>query len=123
MNIFEEINRLEEKYGEEFTWYYPAEKTFHIKEAYREIGEEHALWNKELTLIAACTFCDDILFSTDDDSMPYVIIHLTYNENQKGFPKYQAFSYCEDVIKYIEDEFVLNYLCDPKLIRERGLTI
>ena len=110
MTMIKLINGLQEKY-DEFNWWIPENKKFYEKEAYKEIIKGHDLWDTRLALIAACSSCDDVLFHTDDRTKPYVIVHLTYNRNKDiEYPRYRAFSSCEEVINCIEDEFTFEFL-------------
>ena len=101
------IDNFYQEYGDKFDWM-PisfSNKTFR-DQAYKEIKKGHALYGKTMYAVAKCGSNDDILFVTVDDNGNdlYVIIHLTYSENNDAsYPKYITLGNIHDAVNYFEN--------------------
>ena len=116
MTAEEIFSDLYDKYGEDFNWYMipfsQANGTF-VTELKKEIGKDHFLYSKEILEVAKCESNDDVLYVTGGEagSDIYYIFHLTYSvQNLAGFPKYKEFADIYAVKKYLEQEFIENYM-------------
>jgi len=106
MEIIDEINKLCDKYGEDFNWsIVPMDNNF-----VRELQIETDLSQySEVTAIARSESSDDVLFLFDNSI--YRIYHLTYSKcNAKGFPKYKEFFDTKEVVAYIDKQYICEYL-------------
>lgn len=106
IDIIGEINRLHDKYEEDFNWgIVPKENRF-VVELKRET--DISQYN-EVIAIARSYSCDEVLFLFDNGI--YRIYHLTYSANNaNGFPRYTEFSDGQKVIEYIEKKYIEEYL-------------
>lgn len=108
------FQRLSRRYGDEFNWHViPVSDTFFVSELKKELGKDHILFNKSILAVAKCDARDDVLYLIDngDKTEFYCIFHLTYSEhNSHGFPEYKEFADIQAVEKFIEQEFVPEYL-------------
>jgi len=106
IDIISEISRLCDKYGEEFNWgIVPLENGF-VRELEKETDVSQY---DEVKAIARSYSCDEVLFLFDNNI--YRIYHLTYSTNNlKGFPRYKEFLDVEQVVEYIENQFIEEYL-------------
>ncbi|PWT28910.1 hypothetical protein [Butyrivibrio fibrisolvens] len=101
-NVISEINKLEEKYGEEFNW----GTEFNPECFEAELKRETTITPfKSVKTIARSYSNDDVLFVLDDEI--YRIYHLTYSG---GNPRYQEFADGQAVVDYIEKQFINEYM-------------
>ncbi len=107
------INNLENKYGDDFNWMGISNfssKTSFVDELKIELGENHALNDKDIFALAKCTSNDDVLFSyMEGDKEIFFIYHLTYSHHIEC-SKIYAFENVESIERYLEQQFVENYL-------------
>jgi hypothetical protein len=54
------------------------------REAAIEIGPDHDLSGRALTVIAACSACDEVAFQIDDGT--FALVHLTWIRRQEPAP-------------------------------------
>ncbi|SHH14857.1 hypothetical protein SAMN02745229_00356 [Butyrivibrio fibrisolvens DSM 3071] len=101
-NVISEINKLEEKYGEEFNWGTDLKPEYFETELKRETTIAPF---KSVKAIARSYSNDDVLFVLDDEV--YRIYHLTYSG---GNPRYQEFTDGQAAVDYIEKRFLNEYL-------------
>ncbi len=101
-NAISEINKLEEKYGEEFNWGTALNPEYFEAELKRETTI--APFKSVKTIARSCSN-DDVLFVLDDEV--YRIYHLTYSG---GKPRYQEFNDVQTVVDYIEKQFINEYM-------------
>lgn len=102
-SIINEINKLSEKYGDEFNWgIIPENNTF-----VRKLLDETNISDYcSIEAIARSYSNDDVLFLFNNKV--YRIYHLTYSkQNIEGFPKYVEFTDGKAVIEYLEKQ--VNY--------------
>lgn len=104
-DIVSSINRLCDKYGEDFTWgIVPKENRF-VSELKKETDISQCV---EVKAVARSYSCDEVLFLFDNKI--YRIYHLTYSANNiTGFPKYTEFLDECAVVEYIEKQFIKGY--------------
>lgn len=100
------IERLLEKYGEDFLWFELADnvklKQFLEKRLITELVPEHDLYSKGKNYIAIAKNegNDDVLFQ---EGQEYYIVHLTWSTGSVNFPKYKKF--CGDeIVAYLEND-------------------
>jgi len=106
IDITSEINRLSDKYGEDFNWgIVPRENGF-----VDELKKETDISRYNIVVaVARCYSCDDVLFLLDNGV--YRIYHLTYSTNHaNGFPRYTEFFDSQKVIEFIEQKYIEEYL-------------
>lgn len=101
-NVISEINKLEEKYGEEFNWGTDLKPEYFEAELKRETTIAPF---KRVRALARSYSNDDVLFVLDDEV--YRIYHLTYSG---GKPRYQEFNDGQAVVDYIEKQFINEYM-------------
>jgi len=108
MTFDELYGNLYAKYGEKFNWKMLSfiDKTY-IQEAEQEIKKGHFLYGKRLWSVAKCTDNDDVLFVTGNDGKDlYVILHLTYNDNQDiNYPEYVLIDNIYELEKYLIKQY------------------
>ena len=105
-SIISEINRLCNKYGEDFNWGIIPEENGFVRELKKETDISQY---GDVKAIARCYSCDDVLFMLDNNI--YRIYHLTYStHNENGFPRFMEFVDISKVIAYIEKQFIEEYL-------------
>ena len=102
-DVIREINKLEEKYGEEFNWGTEIDRKYYQRELEKEMVLE-PLPFLDVKALAKSYSNDDVLFLLD--SKVYRIYHLTYSD---GEPRYTEFLDGEKVVEYIEKRFVDEY--------------
>lgn len=100
-NIIKEINKLEEKYGEEFNWGTELNAEFFENELKSETSIKPY---NEAKALARSYSSDDVLFVIDDEV--YRIYHLTFSS---GKPRYQEFVDGQAAVDYIEKQFIKEY--------------
>lgn len=104
IDIKEIIERLEEKYGEDFTWFIPEKLEVFDKELQAELTDEHPLKGIKLRAAAKNEINDDVLFLS---AKTCYIVHLTWNRNEiKGYPKFIKVEYSK-LEKYLEEDYLL----------------
>lgn len=106
---------LYDKYGEEFNWgMIPFNKTgYFVNELKNELGQENIIFSNRIYAVARSYSDDDVLylFGGDGRGDVYRIYHLTYSsKNTDSYPQYKEFSDIQEVKKYIEEQFVSEYL-------------
>ena len=100
-SIINEINKLSEKYGDEFNWGTVPENNTFVREL---LDETNISDYCSIEAIAHSYSNDDVLFLFNN--MVYRIYHLTYSKhNIEGFPKYVEFTDGKAVIGYLEKQF------------------
>lgn len=99
-SIINEINKLSEKYGDEFNWgIVPENNTFVRQLLYETNISDYC----SIEAIARSYSNDDVLFLFNNKV--YRIYHLTYSEhNIEGFPQYVEFTNGKAVIEYLEKQ-------------------
>ena len=104
------FENLIDKYGNDFNWHEITDNgDFFSNQLKRELPKEHALYGKVKRTIAKCDSNDDVLFLLIDDT--WAIVHLTYSKSNTGnFPKAKVFADIQDVIKYIEEQFLTGLI-------------
>lgn len=106
---------LFDKYGDDFNWYMiPLTQSNGalVTELKKELGENHSLYNKAIYAAAKCMSNDDVLYVADNGhgGERYYIFHLTYSlDNADGFPRCREYDDIEQVVKQIENDYLLNY--------------
>ena len=100
---------LYKKYGDEFNWMITSSDSF-VKELELELGSECSL--NSVSVIAKCESNDDVLFIIDGI---YRIYHLTYSGKCDAL-RYLEFTNLSSAMKYIEKEYIENYLWKRKKI-------
>ena len=96
------LNKLEEKYGNDFYWSVIEGNNF-LDELNSELTEDHPLHGKARKALARSYLQDDFLFLLDDKS--YAIVHLTFSKNNiNGFPLFEIFDDLQSVINDIENK-------------------
>ncbi len=105
----EQFECLLQKY-EDFNWSPIAfGNKYFIKEAQKEIKKGHPLYGMVMYSTAKCDSCDDVMYVIEGER--YVIIHLTYAENiDIDYPHFMLFETLQDVLTYIEREYIEEYL-------------
>lgn len=101
------------KYGDEFNWMtLQLSDNPYNKQAKKEIKYGHSLYGRKLTAIAKCESNDDVLYFTENNGEAlYIILHLTYSENQDtSYPKYILFNNLCEAEKYLEKQYIEEYL-------------
>ncbi|WP_026658225.1 hypothetical protein [Butyrivibrio sp. AC2005] len=101
-DIIYEINRIEEKYGDDFNWGTDINRDYFQKQLARE---SDLTPYQEVKVLAKCYSNDDVLFLLDDKV--YRIYHLTYFNCEA---RYIEFQNGKDVVGYIEKQYIDEYL-------------
>ncbi len=99
---------LYEKYGKDFNWFMPSfiDKTY-IQEAEKEIKEGHFLYGKKLYSVFKRKENNDVIFVTGSNGKDlYIILHLTYEENQDvSYPKYELLDNIYEVKEFLVKQY------------------
>lgn len=104
------LERLIEKYGEDFSWFeFPIDSIQKKKFEERlqiEINPEHPLYglSKKFMAIAKSERNDDVLYF---DNTNYYVIHLTWSSDNVDYPRYLTIS-ADKVIEYLEKDYLLG---------------
>ena len=108
MTIQDLFENMIDKYGDNFNWMIiPFSNKSFADELNKELGENK--FTHPIYAVAKCESNDDVLFLIDEND--YRIYHLTYSKNNiEGYPRFLSFEGRESAIKYIEKEYVENYL-------------
>ena len=109
-NIF---NNFAEKYGNDFNWGIIPDnkKEYFVNELSRELRQENITFQ---IYAATRSYSDDevlYILKNDNGEKCYRIYHLTYSgRNTDNFPKYTEFPDIFTAVKYIEKNFISEYL-------------
>ena len=105
-DVISGLNRLCDKYGDEFNWGIVPQENGFVKELKIETDISQFV---EVKAIARSYSCDDVLFVFDNSV--YRVYHLTYSShNENGFPKFEEFIDAKSAIDYIEKQFIEVYI-------------
>ena len=102
------LERLIEKYGEDFLWFELANnvklKQFLEKRLITELVPEHDLFNKGKNYIAIAKNegNDDVLFR---EGQEYYIVHLTWSTGSANFPKYKKVNR-DEIVAFLENDYL-----------------
>ena len=69
------------------------------EELYKEIGEGHILYGKNVSAMGRRYDKDDFLFLIDDSDFSFAVVHLTFSrkrENNPNFPTTKVFKNLDD---------------------------
>jgi hypothetical protein len=113
MSVEKLFDDLFNKYGDEFNWMtVPLSNNSYNKQAEKEIKYGHSLYGRKLIAVAKCESNDDVLYFTENNGETlYIILHLTYSENQDtSYPKYILFNNLCEAEKYLEKQYIEEYL-------------
>lgn len=103
MTVDELFSKLYDKYGSDFNWLITSSDYF-VKELKNELYAKNCF--DSISVIAKCESNDNVLFCVDGH---YRIYHLTYNQNC-NLPEYIEFENISAVIKFIEKDYIENYM-------------
>lgn len=99
---------LYDKYGDDFNWIMPSfiDRTY-TQEAKKEIKDGHFLYGKKLYSVFKCKDNNDVIFVTGNNGKDlYIILHLTYEENQDvSYPKYELLDNIYEVKEYLIKQY------------------
>ena len=103
--VINEINRLSEKFGEEFNWGTLSNGSTYVNELQKET--DMSVYN-EIKAIARSYSSDDVLFILDNNI--YRIYHMTYSSARKsGYPVFIEFSDGIEAVGYITKQYIEEY--------------
>jgi signal recognition particle subunit SEC65 len=79
------------------------EPTYFEKELYREVGEQHVLFNKKVTALGRRYDCDDVLFQVHNSEFHFAVVHLTYSSKREKESKYPRTKIYKDLNNWINE--------------------
>lgn len=102
------LEELQEKYGEEFSWYElmgnDVQRQMLEERLKLELTSAHGLFEKgkDLVAVAKSERNDDVLFW---DGKDYYIVHLTWGTGNDDFPSYKIV-HPNDIMVYLENDYL-----------------
>lgn len=74
---------------------------FFENEFYTEVGEQHILYDRKVTVTGRRYDCDDFLFQVHDSEYGFAVVHLTYSKMREKDPNYPRTKLYKDLNDWI----------------------
>ena len=79
------------------------ESNYFEKELYREVSEQHILFNKTVTALGRRYDCDDVLFEIHNSVFNFAVVHLTYSSRREEEQRYPRTKTYKDLNHWINE--------------------